>query len=87
MHEYSIKYRVYWSWSQTFFPILLFLLYVYLSTVIFHQLDFNYHIVSVDVNECDSAPCQFGATCHDDINGYHCQCADGYTGVHCETGE
>ena len=45
------------------------------------------YILLSDVNECESAPCMFGATCHDDINGYHCSCAHGYTGVHCETGE
>ena len=40
-----------------------------------------------DVNECDSSPCMYGATCTDIINGYTCSCAHGYTGVHCETGE
>jgi len=39
-----------------------------------------------DINECSSDPCQNGATCKDDVNGYACGCADGYTGTLCETG-
>ena len=39
-----------------------------------------------DINECNSDPCQNGATCTDEVNGYACGCADGYTGTLCETG-
>lgn len=31
----------------------------------------------VEINECDSNPCQNGGTCKDEINGYLCQCAPG----------
>ena len=40
-----------------------------------------------DINECQSGPCENGASCVDNINGYTCSCADGYTGGHCETGK
>ena len=29
---------------------------------------------------------QNGATCNDQVNGYMCNCVDGYTGIDCETG-
>lgn len=38
------------------------------------------------MNECSSGPCQNDGTCTDVINGYTCDCTDGYTGTFCETG-
>ena len=40
-----------------------------------------------DVDECVSAPCQNGGTCVDQVNGYLCQCAPGYTDLQCQTGK
>ncbi|MCB4762255.1 MAG: calcium-binding EGF-like domain-containing protein [Sulfurovum sp.] len=40
-----------------------------------------------DIDECVSAPCQNGGTCTDQVNGYLCQCAPGYSGLHCQTGK
>ena len=40
-----------------------------------------------DIDECASAPCQNGGTCVDQVNGYLCQCAPGYTDLQCQTGE
>ena len=40
----------------------------------------------VDVDECASNPCQNGATCTDDVNGYTCWCKMGYAGTSCQTG-
>ena len=39
-----------------------------------------------DIDECASNPCVNDATCVDNVNGYTCNCAVGYTGTHCEQG-
>ncbi len=41
----------------------------------------------VEINECESSPCSFGASCIDEVNGYHCICAPGYNYTHCENGK
>ena len=39
-----------------------------------------------DIGECDSQPCQHGATCTEPKpNIYVCDCVPGYTGDNCET--
>ena len=43
-------------------------------------------ILTLDIDECSSSPCQNGGTCVDGINRYDCSCTVGYTGVDCETG-
>lgn len=39
---------------------------------------------SVEINECDSLPCQHGATCIDLVNSYLCHCDKGFQGQNCE---
>ena len=39
-----------------------------------------------DINECNSAPCQNGGTCNNEIDGFTCDCRNGYGGVMCQTG-
>ena len=41
----------------------------------------------IDIDECASGPCQNGGTCTDQVNGYQCQCAPGYTDLQCHTGK
>jgi len=37
----------------------------------------------VGVNECDSNPCENGATCYDGYLDYHCACTSEFTGHTC----
>ncbi|KAK3750217.1 hypothetical protein QZH41_015569 [Actinostola sp. cb2023] len=39
----------------------------------------------IDIDECDSNPCQNRGTCTDGVNGYTCRCTSSYTGINCET--
>ncbi|XP_036382029.1 protein crumbs homolog 2-like [Megalops cyprinoides] len=39
---------------------------------------------SINIDECESAPCQNGASCEDLVNAYKCACLPGFTGTHCE---
>uniref|UniRef100_A0A8C5WE73 Crumbs cell polarity complex component 2 n=1 Tax=Leptobrachium leishanense TaxID=445787 RepID=A0A8C5WE73_9ANUR len=38
---------------------------------------------SVDIDECESEPCQNDGSCADLINGFMCNCAPGFTGLVC----
>ena len=40
----------------------------------------------VEIDECATSPCQNGGSCNDQINGYTCNCVDGYDGLNCENG-
>lgn len=37
-----------------------------------------------EMDECESAPCQNGATCHDLVAMYSCECPPGFEGIDCE---
>ncbi|KAK5607475.1 hypothetical protein CRENBAI_021223 [Crenichthys baileyi] len=39
---------------------------------------------SINIDECESEPCQNGGACEDKINGYACVCAVGFLGELCE---
>ena len=43
--------------------------------------------IFADIDDCESNPCQNGATCVDGIDSYTCECANGYSGDNCETGK
>ena len=38
----------------------------------------------LEINECATGPCENGATCHDKVNGYFCECAEGYDDTLCD---
>ena len=40
----------------------------------------------LDINECESNPCENGGTCTDMEDGYSCACESGFTGSECESG-
>lgn len=47
-----------------------------LSTSVTHSIS--------DIDECQSSPCSYGATCVDEINGYRCLCPMGRAGPRCQ---
>ncbi|XP_071948886.1 uncharacterized protein [Antedon mediterranea] len=40
---------------------------------------------NVTANYCASDPCENGASCQNNNDGYYCNCTEGFTGVTCET--
>jgi hypothetical protein len=40
--------------------------------------------ITVDINECESDPCENDGTCSDQLNGFTCSCVAGFTGTNCE---
>ncbi len=41
----------------------------------------------LDLDECNSSPCENGGTCMDGAGQFTCQCKPGYTGDTCGTGK
>ena len=39
-----------------------------------------------DIDECASNPCQNGGTCIDQVAGFLCNCASGWTDAVCDRG-
>ena len=40
---------------------------------------------TVGVDECESLPCQHNGQCVDDVDGFTCNCTEGYQGPLCES--
>jgi len=40
----------------------------------------------VDINECESNPCEHRGQCTDAVNQYICKCTVGYAGANCQIG-
>ena len=49
-----------------------------------YSLIFNSVSLS-DMDECSSNPCANGGTCVDSVNGYLCQCAEGFADTNCSS--
>jgi hypothetical protein len=43
-------------------------------------------ILFSDIDDCEENPCGSGGECVDKVNGFSCNCRQGYTGDVCETG-
>jgi hypothetical protein len=43
-------------------------------------------LLSLDVDECSSDPCQNGGSCVDLVGNYSCICVEPFEGPQCETG-
>ena len=41
----------------------------------------------LDIDDCESSPCQNGGTCIDEVNYYTCICNPGYIGPDCQIGK
>ena len=52
--------------------------------IIFEKIVY-FSYLSANINECASNPCENGATCIDEINGFTCECSPGYSGTVCES--
>ena len=49
--------------------------------------DYSYLNRFLDIDECQSSPCQHGATCINNPGTYECKCTNGFKGKHCGDGE
>ena len=47
----------------------------------------RFSIISSDVDDCASNPCQNRTTCTDLLADYNCSCSLGYTGKNCSRGK
>lgn len=48
---------------------------------------FKVYCFILETNECSSMPCRNEGTCVDIVNGFMCECVDGFNGQTCETGK
>ena len=48
------------------------------------QEGFSGQKCEIEINECDSNPCQNNGHCFDQIGSYKCVCQIGYNGTNCE---
>ena len=66
--------------ERSFIIIFCFESFFFIIWVLFY-LYFLGENCSVNIDECESEPCQNGGICEDQINGYACICAAGFAGM------
>ena len=57
------------------------------SCMAVHNCKTKYFFLWIELNACDSGPCENSGTCTKFGAGYFCSCAEGYEGDNCQTGE
>ena len=77
LHKHKIATPFIITWSPTHLEVKL----LFCEHFIPHEYD---SWIFADINECESDPCHNGGQCIDEVNGYTCLCAVGYTGTRCE---
>ena len=51
--------------------------------MLLHHLQ-NDNLITFLIAACDPNPCQNGGTCIDEVDGFMCDCINGFTGVTCD---
>ena len=60
---------------------------LYLLLIYYYDMFFSFlFYYNTDIDECESSPCQYNGTCHDEVGYFACDCVLGYTGDQCQTG-
>lgn len=60
----------------------------YMAFVFFSHItiyEFYFNSCEHEIDECQSDPCQNGATCIDLLAEYKCECPEDFVGLQCET--
>ena len=72
-------------WPQGFICLFTWAIFHNIQTC--QQIYLLIYLLSIDMDECASNPCQNNATCIDQVAGYRCQCNPGYAGNRCQNGK
>ena len=56
---------------------------IYLKTIYFSSFGEFYILLLLEIDECESEPCQNGGSCSDKVNDYECKCVGAFTGKNC----
>lgn len=43
------------------------------------------HLFTLDIDDCETNPCQNGGICVDQVNAFVCICISGWTGTICDS--
>ena len=68
------------------FRLFLFLFLLFLFSCYLLLLFFFCSVNLIDINECDSNPCQNNGECKNTLGSYYCVCPRGFLGINCGSG-